>query len=369
MAAFLEFCHLVWRAVLDEDNLVAIDNALAWYHAERQIFQDEGIVDTFSLPRQHSMVHYRHLIQEFAAPNGLCSSITESKHIKAVKEPWRRSSRFEALRQMLIINERLDKLAVMCVYFRVRGMLAGTWFDPPLPINRPPSEEQHRKDDEDDDGSDVDVPRHDILGEVTLAKVPFPPKTYSRNLHILARESGHPRLPELLRRFLYEQTTINPTHTPEDAPLELCPRYHGKVFTYPSAVAEFYAPSDLSGIGADTGLPGFRRMHVARALLFMSVRYWDMVYPCALVNWYSAVGTAPDPDTGLWVVTPDVDYNNRLVESVVHVDCLLRGAHLIGKLNGNEFIPRGMKHTDTLDIFPSFFVNKYADHHSHEIAF
>lgn len=222
-----------------------------------------------------------------------------------------------------------------------------------------------------------------------------PPKTYSCNLHILARESGHPRLPELLRRFLYEQTTINPTHTPKDAPLELCPRYHGKVFTYPSAVAEFYAPSDLSGIGgmrrehiratprwrngpacydcvfaeADTGLPGFRGMHVARALLFMSVRYWDMVYPCALVNWYSAVGTAPDPDTGLWVVTPDVDYNNRLVESVVHVDCLLRGAHLIGKSNGNEFIPRGMKHTDTLDIFPSFFVNKYADHHSHEIAF
>ncbi len=172
MAAFLKFCHLVWRAVLDEDDLVAIDNALARYHAERQIFQDEGIVNTFSLPRQHSMVHYRHLIQEFAAPNGLCSSITESKHIKAVKEPWRRSSRFEALRQMLIINEHLDKLAVMCVYFHVRGMLAGTWFDPPLPIDRPPSEEQHQKDDEDDDGSDVDVPRRDILGEVTLAKVP-----------------------------------------------------------------------------------------------------------------------------------------------------------------------------------------------------
>ncbi len=110
-------------------------------------------------------------------------------------------------------------------------------------------------------------------------------------------------------------------------------------------------------------------MHVTRALLFMLVRYLDMVYPCALMNWYSAVGTAPDPDTGLWVVTPDVDYNNCLVESVVHVDCLLRGAHLIGKSNRNEFIPRGMKHTDTLNIFPSFFVNKYADHHSYEIAF
>ncbi len=59
---------------------------------------------------------------------------------------------------MLIINKRLNKLAVMRVYFHVCGMLAGTWFDPPLPIDRPPSEEQHRKDDEDNDGSDVDVP-------------------------------------------------------------------------------------------------------------------------------------------------------------------------------------------------------------------
>ncbi|KAI0038125.1 hypothetical protein FA95DRAFT_1475492, partial [Auriscalpium vulgare] len=49
--------------------------------------------------------HYRHLIEEFAALNGLWSSITESKHIKAVKEPWRRWSRNEALGQMLLANQ------------------------------------------------------------------------------------------------------------------------------------------------------------------------------------------------------------------------------------------------------------------------
>ena len=35
--------------------------------------------DVYSLPRQYSIVHYQYLIQEFGAPNGLCSSITESK--------------------------------------------------------------------------------------------------------------------------------------------------------------------------------------------------------------------------------------------------------------------------------------------------
>jgi len=66
------------------------------------------------------------LIHAFGAPNGLCSSITESKHIKAVKEPWRRSSRFEALSQMLLTNQRLDKLAATRVDFADRGMLQGT---------------------------------------------------------------------------------------------------------------------------------------------------------------------------------------------------------------------------------------------------
>jgi hypothetical protein len=50
----------------------------------------------------------------------------ESKHIKAVKEPWRHSSRFKVLGQMLLINQRLDKLAASCVDFCVHGMLAGT---------------------------------------------------------------------------------------------------------------------------------------------------------------------------------------------------------------------------------------------------
>ncbi len=39
------------------------------------------------------------------------TSITESKHIDAVKKPWRRTNHFEELKQMLLINQRMDKLA------------------------------------------------------------------------------------------------------------------------------------------------------------------------------------------------------------------------------------------------------------------
>jgi hypothetical protein len=125
IAAFMEFCYLVRRSQLDEDTLDQIDISVARFHQEREIFKETGVRDDFSLPRQHSISHYRFLIQQFGAPNGLCSSITESKHIKAVREPWRRSSRNQPLGEMLLTNQRLDKLAATRVDFAARGMLKG----------------------------------------------------------------------------------------------------------------------------------------------------------------------------------------------------------------------------------------------------
>ncbi|KAF7796680.1 hypothetical protein EIP86_007863 [Pleurotus ostreatoroseus] len=190
VSAFLEFCYLVRQDMIDEDGLEAIRLVLARFHEERVIFENVGVrAEGFSLPRQHSLSHYADLIPDFAAPNGLCSSITESKHIKAVKEPWRRSSRFQALGQMLLTNQRLDKLAAARVDFAERGMLEGPCTQIPAfilemtglregdtedqshqdfvtgPLD---TDEQDDEDDEDDEGA-VDGM---IEAEVKLAKCP-----------------------------------------------------------------------------------------------------------------------------------------------------------------------------------------------------
>ncbi len=122
--AFLDFCYLVRRSVIDEDDIGKIEDALEDFHLYREIFRIPGVRPSgFSLPRQHSVAHYPKHVRSFAAPNGLCSSITESKHIKAVKKPWRRSNKFNALKQMLLTNQRLDKLAAARCDFKDRGML------------------------------------------------------------------------------------------------------------------------------------------------------------------------------------------------------------------------------------------------------
>ncbi|KAJ6615692.1 hypothetical protein B0H10DRAFT_2164795 [Mycena sp. CBHHK59/15] len=297
-SAFLDFCYLVRRNMINEATLTAIDAALARYHRERVIFAESGVcANGFCLPRQHLLTHYRYLIQEFGAPNGLCSSITESKHIKAVKEPWRQSSRYEALLQMLTINDRLDKLAAARVDF----------------------------DDDNDDGGASD--EREILGEVTLAKTPV--RGYPRNPIALAQHLRLPQLIPLLRRFLYVQD--NPDRDADiplsHVPLDDCPDTPSSVKVFPSAVAKFYAPSDQSGIGGmlrehiravrswrggaprydcvfvegDPDPPGFRGLIAARVLLFMSFKHRGVTYPCALVTWFSAIGEEPCPDVGMWM--------------------------------------------------------------------
>ena len=127
LQAFLDFCYIARRDVQDSASLQLMDDALRRFHLHRKIFEELGIrPEGFNLPRQHSMVHYVNLIRSFGAPNGLCSSITESKHIKAVKEPWRRSSRYNALGQMLLTNQQLDKLAACRIDFTHRGMMEGS---------------------------------------------------------------------------------------------------------------------------------------------------------------------------------------------------------------------------------------------------
>ena len=133
--AFLEFCYIARRDVITEENLVELDDALSRFHHYRKIFTELGIrPDGFALPRQHSIFHYLSLIRAVGAPNGLCSSITESKHITAVKKPWRRSNRHKALGQMLLANQHLDKLVGAHVNFTERGMLEGTCLSDALNI-------------------------------------------------------------------------------------------------------------------------------------------------------------------------------------------------------------------------------------------
>ncbi|PSR76461.1 hypothetical protein PHLCEN_2v8436 [Hermanssonia centrifuga] len=407
---FMEFCYLVRRSIQTEDTVARITHCLERYHHYRQIFVTTGVrPEGFSsLPLQHSAFHYPHHIRQFGAPNGLCSSITESKHIKAVKEPWRRSNKYNPLAQMLSTNQRTDKLAAARVDFTDRGMLQGSCLSDAMQAflslalgddelddsedgeskEEQPSEGNAVEDggDSEEDGA-MEGPR--VLGDVSLAK--RPERAYPRTLPELGTHFGVPHLPSLVAFFLYDQTHSEPL--PDGSPTPPCPPLqHIKV--YHSAAATFYAPSDISGIGGmrreriratpswfngparydcvfaenDSTVEGFRGLHAARVRMFFSFECGGVEYPCALIHWYSPVADEPDDLTGLWVVEPDFDADNQPFYGVIHLDSIMRLAHLIPDF-GDVVLPPDFHPSQSLDAFKTYYVNKYADHHAHEIAF
>jgi hypothetical protein len=126
ISTFMDLCYIFRRNAITASALATAEALLKRFHELRQVFITEGVRESISLPRQHALPHYLTSITLFGSPNGLCSSITESKHIKAVKEPWCRSSRFRALIQMLRTITRLEKLAALRRRFLQERLLRGS---------------------------------------------------------------------------------------------------------------------------------------------------------------------------------------------------------------------------------------------------
>ncbi|KAH9170690.1 hypothetical protein EDB89DRAFT_1907533 [Lactarius sanguifluus] len=216
-----------------------------------------------------------------------------------------------------------------------------------------------------------------VLSSIELAKIPA--RGYPHNADDLGQIINQPRFLEVLWRFLWDQVISDPSRSPDDLPLDECPRFGGHVNVYHSAVACFYAPSDLCGTGGmyrerirstpnwrgeyprhDTvfvergvGLPGMHGMLVARVLLFFSFSFRDQHYPCALVHWFIPVGDEPDHETGIWVVRPEFKGNRRSL-SIIHLDCIVRGAHLL-PVFGSSFLPEEFHFSDSLHAFQAYF--------------
>ncbi|KAF8443671.1 hypothetical protein L210DRAFT_3643262 [Boletus edulis BED1] len=366
------------------------------------------------------MKHYPALIRQYGAPNGLCSSITESKHIKAVKQPYRRTNRHNALGQMLVCNQRLDKLVAIHTDFKEQGMLKGTCLSVledvlvqansenqqpeatmcpeasgsgPTPQSPALASSDSAGYVEDIGGEAIDDPTA-IEAHVELARTPQ--RKRARTVRELGEELDidPDDLDHLLQHFLYHQENMDDMRDLADIPLDECPSYGGKISVYNSAVATFYAPSDISGVNGmrreyirscpswrqayprhdctfvttDSDLKGMEGLDVVRILAFFSFTLHGERFPCAVVHWFVR-SDGPDPDTGMWIAQPGFNTHHQRNISIIHIDSIYRAAHLI-PIYGTQSIPSEplIQPHHSYDIFRAFYINKFADHHAFEIA-
>ncbi|KAI0281136.1 hypothetical protein BGY98DRAFT_913797, partial [Russula aff. rugulosa BPL654] len=143
------------------------------------------------------------------------------------------SNRHNVLGQMLLTNQRLDKLKAACNDFVHQGLLPPSHAPPPKPMLMP---------DKDEDGGLID---EHVTGTVTLARMCC--TSIILSLMGLAQHINQPDLVELTCRFLHDQ--LYPDGPPANKmELEECSEIHTKISVFGSAIATFYAPSDECGL-------------------------------------------------------------------------------------------------------------------------
>ena len=212
----------------------------------------------------------------------------------------------------------------------------------------------------------------------------------------MAAHINQPELPDLIRKFLYYQQSNNPNTSDSDVSISTLPTFTKKLSVHSSASSVYFAPSDPCGIHGlrreqirstwqwqqgpprqdtvlvntgnrgDTQLPmsGFV---VARVLFFFSFTYDWKIYPVALVWWYilSEDSGHRDEATGMWLVEREYRNKQPLLQ-VVHVDTILRTVHLLPYF-GCKRVSQAITQDNSLDKYPIYYVNRFADHHSFEI--
>ncbi|KAJ7197611.1 hypothetical protein GGX14DRAFT_574087 [Mycena pura] len=187
----MDFCYLVRRNAISASDLTDIKDALARFHRYRKTFIATGVRIDISLLRQHALVHYIRFNTLLGSLNG------------------RRSSQFNALSQMLVTLQRLDKIAAFKSAVAERGMLTGTTssYTARVLAGEQPQIAAAAAcaapalDDEDNDDGTVHGPKSP--SDIQMA--PTAQRGYPKTFEALALHINQCRFPVLFRRLLYEE--------------------------------------------------------------------------------------------------------------------------------------------------------------------
>ena len=137
----------------------------------------------------------------------------------------------------------------------------------------------------------------------------------------LSRWLQIPELPTLISRFL-RSTGNHQLGTDKE--------FTGKVYLYSSTVATYFSPSDMSRIGG---------------MLCECI--------CSMNKWQNGHEQCD---------CVFVEHDEDIANAIIHA------AHLIG-IAGDSTILHGLLPSDTIDVFKTFYVNKFIDYHAFELAF
>ncbi|KAH9008168.1 hypothetical protein EDB83DRAFT_2323339 [Lactarius deliciosus] len=110
--ALLDFVYLAQYSSHTSKTLQRLEDSLARFHENKDVFIDLGVREHLDIPKFHSMLHYRSSITLFGTTDNYNTEQSERLHIDFTKDAYRATNRKNEYPQMTAWLERREKIQI-----------------------------------------------------------------------------------------------------------------------------------------------------------------------------------------------------------------------------------------------------------------
>ncbi|KAI0026936.1 hypothetical protein K488DRAFT_63772 [Vararia minispora EC-137] len=374
--ALLDFVYLAQYPVHTTLSLRQLDDALAVFHANKQVFIDLGMREQFNLPKLHSLRHYAYSIKMLGSADNFNTSYSERLHIDFAKSAYRASNRKDEYPQMARWLLRKEQIHAHAAYIAWR--LSGC----PEAMDIPPPPSPHQ-------------PK-------LLRQIARYPNEKSVSFAQASERFGAEDFGRILKEYIVR--TNHPTFTPAEVathlrawilPFRTVAVYYRLKFWHPDALGHDHSPDALDSIharpmyfdtqgrrvngrfdtalinedgeGGSSGVAGYRigqiRMIFSLSKAAVRASFLHGEAPSshfAYVEWFSRFPSGPDPNSRMYRIRRTIVQGER-VASIVPIQDIHRSIHLFPRF-GRAKDPSWTSN-NVLELCREFFVNCFSDRH------
>ncbi|THU80703.1 hypothetical protein K435DRAFT_695144 [Dendrothele bispora CBS 962.96] len=118
--AILDFLYLSCYPIHSDESLALLEQSLASFHANRDVFVELGVREHFNFPKLHFLCHYSRAIKLYGTTDNYNTETTERLHIDFTKDAYRASNHKDEYTQMTRWLERQEKIMAHMKYITWR---------------------------------------------------------------------------------------------------------------------------------------------------------------------------------------------------------------------------------------------------------
>jgi hypothetical protein len=118
--ALLDFVFLARYETHTSDTLCLLEESLARFHENKDVFIDLEVRESFELPKLHSLTHYVSSIRLFGTTDNYNTEQTECLHIDLAKDAYRATNQKDKYAQMTKWLERQEKVQLRSAFMTRR---------------------------------------------------------------------------------------------------------------------------------------------------------------------------------------------------------------------------------------------------------